>query len=280
MRVDDEDDFAWRGFAEHLSLAQRADGAYEGWCLPGRGNRPYGGHLIAQSLLLVQDTSGSGMVPMSVHAHFLSSGDTRLPVEYHVEGIRSGRSFEHWLVRAAQAERVLSQATIVLHRPEASPEHDVRPHRPGGPDGLPVITFSPREGTRRAIRTGLEIRRGAQWTSGDPSDVPYQDTWYRCVEDLPVEVADVILTWCTDLELAWTVDLPYRAGVRSRVAASLDHTIHFHRPFDPARWWLYEQESPVLAGGRGLVTGRIFTEEGDLVASISQQTMLRLEFED
>jgi len=76
------------------------------------------------------------------------------------------------------------------------------------------------------------------------------------------------------------VDLPYLDGVRSRTAASLDHNMHFHRPFDPSQWWLYEQESPDLFRGRGLATGRIFSLDGALIATVTQQTLLRLELED
>ena len=35
-------------------------------------------------------------------------------------------------------------------------------------------------------------------------------------------------------------------------AASLDHTIWFHRPFRADEWWLYDQVSPSASGGRGL----------------------------
>jgi acyl-CoA thioesterase-2 len=36
---------------------------------------------------------------------------------------------------------------------------------------------------------------------------------------------------------------------------------------------LYEQESPSARGGRGLATGRIFTRDGVLVASVAQEIM-------
>ena len=59
-------------------------------------------------------------------------------------------------------------------------------------------------------------------------------------------------------------------------AASLDHSIWFHRPFRADHWWLYDQVSPVAVGGRGLATARVFTPSGELVASVAQEGLIRL----
>ena len=57
--------------------------------------------------------------------------------------------------------------------------------------------------------------------------------------------------------------------------ASLDHTIWFHRPFRADEWLLYDQASPSASGARGLAIGRVFTEDGRLVASVAQEAVLR-----
>ena len=57
--------------------------------------------------------------------------------------------------------------------------------------------------------------------------------------------------------------------------ASLDHTIWFHRPFRADEWWLYDQWSPSASGGRGLALGRVFTQDGTLVATVAQEGMIR-----
>ena len=38
---------------------------------------------------------------------------------------------------------------------------------------------------------------------------------------------------------------------------------------------LYDQVSPSASGGRGLAFGRVFTEEGVLVASVAQEGLIR-----
>ncbi|RMH73157.1 MAG: acyl-CoA thioesterase II, partial [Actinomyces sp.] len=39
---------------------------------------------------------------------------------------------------------------------------------------------------------------------------------------------------------------------------------------------LYDQHSPSASGARGLATGRVFTRDGRLVASVVQEGLIRL----
>ena len=59
-------------------------------------------------------------------------------------------------------------------------------------------------------------------------------------------------------------------------AASLDHSIWFHRPFRADEWWLYDQASPSASGGRGLALARVFSQDGQLVASVAQEGLIRV----
>ena len=58
--------------------------------------------------------------------------------------------------------------------------------------------------------------------------------------------------------------------------ASLDHAMWFHRPCRIDEWLLYVQDSPSTSGGRGMCHGRIFTQDGRLVASVAQEGLIRL----
>ena len=57
--------------------------------------------------------------------------------------------------------------------------------------------------------------------------------------------------------------------------ASLDHAVWFHRPFRADEWWLYDQVSPSASNGRALVLARVFTQDGQLVASVAQEAVMR-----
>ena len=58
-------------------------------------------------------------------------------------------------------------------------------------------------------------------------------------------------------------------------AASLDHTIWFHRPFRADEWWLYDQVSPSASAVAAWRWRRVFTQDGTLVASVAQEGLIR-----
>jgi acyl-CoA thioesterase II len=60
------------------------------------------------------------------------------------------------------------------------------------------------------------------------------------------------------------------------MAASLDHALWIHRPFRADEWLLYAQDSPNLRGGRGFSRGLIFSQTGQLIASVAQEGLIRL----
>ena len=57
--------------------------------------------------------------------------------------------------------------------------------------------------------------------------------------------------------------------------ASVDHAVWFHAPFRADEWLLHVMESPRASGARGLVHGRVYSRDGRLVASTSQQGLVR-----
>ncbi|WP_405927937.1 acyl-CoA thioesterase [Streptomyces griseus] len=54
-----------------------------------------------------------------------------------------------------------------------------------------------------------------------------------------------------------------------------DHAMWFHRPFRADEWFLYDQESPIATGGRGLARGRIYDRSGQLLVSVVQEGLFR-----
>ena len=104
--------------------------------------------------------------------------------------------------------------------------------------------------------------------------------WFRTIAQLPHDQ----LTRCAVLAFAsdyTPIDSMLRAhgltwSEPGLTPATIDHTIWFHRPVDPGAWLLYDQESPSTRSGRGLMLGKVFTEEGVLVATIAQEAMVRI----
>jgi acyl-CoA thioesterase-2 len=49
----------------------------------------------------------------------------------------------------------------------------------------------------------------------------------------------------------------------------------YHRPFDFNDWLLYDMDSPSASNGRGFVRGKIYDRAGRLVASSTQEGIMR-----
>jgi acyl-CoA thioesterase-2 len=49
----------------------------------------------------------------------------------------------------------------------------------------------------------------------------------------------------------------------------------FHRDFRLDAWLLYAMQSPSASRARGLAIGRIFTRNGQLAATVSQEGLIR-----
>jgi len=58
-------------------------------------------------------------------------------------------------------------------------------------------------------------------------------------------------------------------------AASIDHSMHFHRPFDLNDWLLYDMWSDNTSNARGLNHGQ-FWQDGKLIATVQQEGLMRL----
>ncbi|EXJ95086.1 hypothetical protein A1O1_00204 [Capronia coronata CBS 617.96] len=70
----------------------------------------------------------------------------------------------------------------------------------------------------------------------------------------------------------------HKDGRQIGMMVSLDHTIYFHNPraFRADDWMLAEMESPWAGDGRGLVIQRIWSKTGTLIATCTQEGVVRL----
>lgn len=92
------------------------------------------------------------------------------------------------------------------------------------------------------------------------------------------QLAQSMLAFMVDFGFLGTSLLPHKATVWSKsvMAASLTHSMHFHKPFTFDDWILFEQTSPVAANARGFVSGEIFDAvSGDLVCTTLQEGLIR-----
>lgn len=252
--------------------------------------RVFGGQVAAQALIAGSRTVEPDYAVHSLHSYFLLPGDTAVPIVYDVERLRDGRSFATRRVVARQHGRPIYYLTASFQRPEEGLTHqDAMPEVIAPEDGLDLAELFRSRGADHDTGewerewAALEVRYVGNSLRGlepDPRHPAQARLWIRVDGDLSDDPAEHLaaFTYASDLTLISAALVPHRLHVSTpgMQAASLDHTIWFHRPFRADRWWLYDQVSPSAAGGRGLSLARVFAQDGTLVATVAQEGLIRM----
>lgn len=246
--------------------------------------RVFGGHVAAQALVAAVRTVEASRPVHSLHAYFLRPGNARHDIIFTVDRIRDGRSFTTRRVVATQQGKAIFHMSASFHLHEPGPEHA---------DPMPDV---PRPEALQNLRDKL-AGWGVDWQPPFPEwnsiDLRYvrmpnevaaarsdgMQTWFRALDPVP-EVPHLhvcLLTYMSDMSLLGTTvtrhgDIP--GGDRYRLA-SLDHAMWVHRDFRADEWLLYDMRSPTTSGARGLAQGRVFSAQGDLVATVVQEGLIR-----
>ncbi len=250
--------------------------------------RVFGGHVIGQALVAASRTV-KDRLPHSLHAYFMRPGDPSVPIIYDVDLLRDGRSFATRNVVARQHGRPIYQMAVSFMVKEEHFDHQtVMPDVPL-PEDLPnehqrrkgLVHLLPETDHERFLsERSIEIRPidAPDPPTHDPGE-PLRRYWARTLQPLPSEFTEheSVLAYASDMTIAETALAPHGQTWYSDeiVTASLDHSMWFHREFRADEWLLFDQWAPSAMGGRGLNFGNIFTEDGRLVASMSQEGMMR-----
>jgi acyl-CoA thioesterase II len=255
----------------------------------GRFDRVFGGQLIAQAIVAAAATVDD-KPPHSVHAYFAQTGVVDQPLDIEVGRVRDGRSMATREVRINQQDRTLLTALVSFHdNPDGPSSFAPLSNEMPAPEQLPLlqdwIAKAPPELSAGA-RTWSETPPPVEFRIGEPTfflgqtPVPGpRSHWMR----IPSDVGDdpllhsALLAYASDyflLDMAFRCH-PEPVSVTSHAAFSLDHSLWIHRPVRFDRWHLYTQEATVTSGHRGLVRGSIYEADGRLVATTSQEVLVR-----
>ena len=259
----------------------------EGW------QRVYGGQVIGQALVAASRTVSPNRSAHSLHGYFLRAGDTTIPILYKVDRIRDGKSFTTRRVVAVQRGQAIFTMSISFQVDEGGLSHQFDMPKVPAPDSLPTEDELRREQAKSWPKEFQESFSGSsaiQVKPVDPVDLlnpePAQAMhrcWMRCGEALPDDprIHQCVLAYLSDWSLLDTASRPHAVSfMQDNVqVASLDHAMWFHRPFRADEWLLYDQDSPSASGARGFNRGLIYSQTGELVASTTQEGLLRVHAE-
>ena len=254
--------------------------------------RVFGGQQLGQALVAASNTVDPDRFIHSMHGYFLRSGDMDLPITYSVDRIRDGRSFSTRRVQAYQNGEPLFSSIYSFQIAEKGLEHqDSLPEGIPEPESLPKLID---------LVSGIDDPAAQYWAKARPFDmrhieksiyfyvegehVAHQAIWFRTIDALPDDqiLHNAALAYASDYSLLEPI---YRRhglvwSHPGLMAASLDHAMWFHRPARVDEWLLYVQDSPNARGARGLSLGKIFNRQGELVATVAQEGIVRIPKEE
>ena len=120
------------------------------------------------------------------------------------------------------------------------------------------------------------------WPGASRSDAEHfwNPVWvrFRRPEDVRASaLAHCLLAYASDMRMVSSSALPHRDSVpRTQLQmASLDHALWFHRRFAIDEWLLFVRRSSTAVGARGMNHAEFFSVDGRLIASVSQEGLLR-----
>ncbi len=257
--------------------------------------RVFGGQVLGQALSAAVQTVPASRHVHSLHAYFLRPGDAAKPIVYDVDRIRDGGSFTTRRVVAIQSGEAIFNLAASFQIEEPGFSHqDPMPDVPM-PETLPTEQERAAEIASRLpgkLRSRALAERPFETRPADDTSTPFLDgprpprrmVWLRTAGTLPDDPAlhRYLLAYASDYSFITTSMLPH--GVTwmtpGMQVASLDHVMWFHQPFRADEWLLHVMDSPAAHGARGFVRGRVFTRDGRLVASTSQEGLIRKRDED
>ena len=252
--------------------------------------RMFGGEVAAQAVMAAHDGIPEDRSLHSLHGYFLLPGDPDAPLLHEVDRTRDGGSFTTRTVRTVQDAGVVFTLLASFQRREEGFEHGPTAPEVAGPDDSATVNDRLAAMDEGPLANWLAAMGDIfSWEfrfpeppmhPREPSDAP-RHTWFRVRGDLPADDAGAhaaALTHGSDLFLLSSALQRHGMGFGTPglFVTSLDHAMWFHRPPRVDDWLLYEQRSEWAGNARTLCRGRFWTTDGELVATVSQEGLVRL----
>ena len=272
-----------------LDLETLEQNLYRGRTQKQGWRRVYGGLVLAQALVAAVRTVEADRLAHSMHGYFLLGGEPGQPIVYDVERVRDGSSFNTRRVKAIQHGRPIFVLSVSFQKREQGFEHQTEMPDVPAPGDLPnereleelhaaVLPGNLRSYMRRERPFEMRPVDFSRYVTRAKAS-PRQSVWMRATAPLPDDQSlhNCLLAYASDFTLLDTAliahgKLLFDTDIQ---LASIDHAMWLHAPFRADEWLLYTQESTFAGSARGFCRGSIYTEAGVLVASVTQEGLMR-----
>lgn len=279
---------------ETLTLVPQDNEVFIGHSFDYVGARIFGGQVLAQALMAASHTVTSDKPCHSLHGYFLRGGDITKPVYYHIEKMRDGRSLSARRVTAKQSDAQGVMQVIFSMMASFAPFEtglDYQYQMPAYPTPDTLLTEQQLKNqmvdkipdslkARYMRQRHIEIKPVNPRDPMNPEPMqPRQANWLRIPQlgEQSVQVQQALLAFTSDFYLIGTGLMPHGISfvTEGLQAASIDHSMHFHRPFDINDWLLYDMWSDTTSHAKSLNHGQ-FWQNGKLIATTQQEGLMRL----
>jgi len=261
-------------FIAILDVAEVSPGHYSGSSDAGERRVIDGSQVLAQSIVAAAKTL-PGRTVRSARATFMSAIAPDTDLQFDVEVHRAGRQMAFAEVVCRQGDKVRVRTSIVLDHPSADVIRHEAPMSPGAAPAESIV--------RRMPMPGRELRLDGIVDENSPDEVgpAHIRAWLR-YDDPPTrdDLAKALLAHFTG-HLSISATMRGHAGIgtadshKTVSTGPLVIAVTFHEPCEYSGWILYEHDSTFVGAGAAYVRGQIHTEDGHLIASFTQEAMIR-----
>ena len=277
---------ATRSLVELFTLTAIGEDRFTGLRLDEPWPSIYGGQMLGQACAAAGLTVDDDRPLHSMHAYFVKRGNPSAPVSFTVERTNESKRFSLRRVVAAQGEDRVLDMTASFHRPEPGWRHAAQAPQVSGPepsDADRLRTFAALQELPATLGSPHDLMRDVDYRVASmetaPDDVHTRALWFRVRARLPdaPRLHEAVLAYMTDFSLIGPALAPHlkEPEWRGISGCSLDHALWIHAGFRCDEWLLYTQDSPWAGNARGLARGMIFDRQGRLVASVTQEGLIR-----
>lgn len=211
----------------------------------------------------------------SIHGVFARAVLGAAPVVLDVDVVAEGRTTATAIITASQNDRRAMSFTVFADVPTADV---IRHHLP-----RPEVTAPAGANICEMPMVGRQVRLVDVIDVNSPDEVgpPELHAWLH-YEPIPArdDLAKALIAYFTG-HLGISTTMRAHAGIGTAQShltvstAPMAVTVSFHEPVSWSGWLLYTHESTQVGAGMSYVRGAVHTEEGELIASFSQDAMIR-----
>jgi acyl-CoA thioesterase II len=233
-----------------------------------------GSQLLGQAIVAASKTFPRHTV-RTAHAIFAKVADDRQPLTFVIDVLHEGKSFASAIASVMQDGRRCASVTVLLDMEHPSViEHSA---------ALPCVDSPAAAVPCDMPMIGRQLRLVALSDPNDPDEFgePTIDAWLHYDERPPrQDLAKALIAHFTG-HLSISTTMRAHRGIGTAMAHASVSTgvmgisITFHDPVEWDGWILYHHESTQVGRGMSYVRGQVFTEQGALIASFTQDGMIR-----